>query len=374
MASSKEIFEDESLLEICLYTSGLAESAFLPHLDIRSIINLTRTNRAIHGLFAIDTYKETLLNALMNYFAHVIVNEPTNENIKNLKIILSVYPEFLLRKINKVVFEKTGQAYIDYSLLQLAYAEGDDELCLIFAPHFKRACGSVDAARDEIRRQLDEKFPEESEAKKQQRKSKEKSQLVALLTSAKQAFTNEQFNNNVLHADGKLILSPATHTAITSFKESFGDLQPKKIETGRRFSLNRLPIIFTFFIPAAGQWHYDERCNLFEEGVLSFALAFKPIIDAMRGCQGLLFLQENGEPFERRITLRNSNINFHDCLRGASLYFSGLAGAYVDIVNGGRVLGSLGRFHYDYQNLCRAKEANLQSLRSQPENILRPSQ
>jgi hypothetical protein len=106
--------------------------------------------------------------------------------------------------------------------VQLAYAEGDDELCRDdLTPCFERAMGSVDAAKEEINKQLNEKFAEESEEEKKQTEARElemKNYLASLLAAVIQAITNEQFNNG-RDSENKLILSLATLAAIASFRK-----------------------------------------------------------------------------------------------------------------------------------------------------------
>ena len=50
--------------------------------------------------------------------------------------------------------------------MQLAYCEGDNEMCLMLEGYFKLACGSEEAGREEIRKQLNEKFGEGKKKKK----------------------------------------------------------------------------------------------------------------------------------------------------------------------------------------------------------------
>lgn len=359
MARSTQVFEDQSALELLLEIDGLPEAEVLPHLDLRSLLRLSQTNRAIHGLFERGHCREALLNALMTYLADIIVNKPTGKNITILILLLtnmlSAYPELLTRKIPKVIFEETGQAYFDYSLLQLAYAEYEDELCCdAFEPFFKRVYG--EAAKDEIRKQLDEKFLEEleeSEEEKQKREMEEKNLLVALLTPAKQAFTNEQFNNG-WDADGKLILSPATHTHISTSREAFDALQPKEIHKGRRFPLNTAQIIYDDLAQADQQWQFDyNRYALYDDALVSHMQRYMPQNVASGGAQGLHYLRS--EVFARDTTLRfdaatskdgnvaGPRINFYGCLRQPSLDFSGLVGSSVNIVGARRRFGEAWR-------------------------------
>ena len=343
MKSSRQSLEEFSL-ESFLSTAGIAESEFSPHLDLRSLLRLSQTNRGIHGLFEKGHCREALLDALMRNLAHIIVNEPTGKNITTLILILTnilnIFPELLTRKINKVVFEETGQAYINYSLLQLAFAEYDDELCCdAFEPFFERVFGSKDAVKEEIRKQLDEKFPEESEEEKQQKEAKEKNQLAALLTPIKQAITSEQFNNGD-DDEGKMKLSIATHADIETYRNAFDELQPKEIHKGRRSSLNIPQIIYDDYAQTAQQWQYDyERCALYEDAVVSQAQRYKPKNVAMGYAQGLYYLQDRSEAFARDSTLREGalpRLNFYACLRQMSSDFSALVGSCVNIVGGGR--------------------------------------
>lgn len=404
MASNRPAFEAESVessLEFLLKTAGVSELELLPHLDLRSLLRLSQTNRGIHGLFANGHFRKAMLDALMTYLAHIIVNEPTGKNITILILLLtnmlSSYPELLTWKIPKVVFKETGQAYINYSLLQLAFAEYDDELCCdAFEPFFERVFGSKEAARAEIRKQLEEKFPEESKIKKLAREAEERNTLVALLTPAKVAFTQEQFNNGQ-DADRKWILSDVTHTHITSFREAFDALQPKEIYKGRRFSLSTPQIFYDDLAQTINLWRYGQsayhRFALYLDALISHMQCYIHQNVAMYSAQGLYYLQKTSEVFTRDATLRSDSatergkpaegprLNFHGCLRQVSLDFSTLVGSSVDIGLGQGIAfrGPLAWMTWPqwctaYQNACRTKTTSLQSLRGETKSILRPGQ
>ena len=359
--NSTQTLEEESGLETCLKTAGLAESELLPSFNLRSLIQLTRTNHGIHGLFVEPRQREILMDKLMAHLANIIVNEPTLENIEELKKILRAYPELLTRKIKKVVFKQTGQEYWNYSLLQLAYAEGDDAMCRdVFKPCLER---------EEIRKQLDEKFPEGNEED-----LIIEIQIAGLLTTAIQAISIERFNHR-RDAENKLILSPATLAAIDSFRDAFNALQPKVMDKGRRFRLNTLREVYAAFVGADVQWrHAENPTTLFEDGIVSSVLGFVPVNDAQGFSQYKYSLHEEPHaPFERRMTLRNVNINFYDFLHGPS-DFSSLSGSCVDVVAGSesKEYGcSTPRAAQDaIQSHLNQKETNLQNFRYPPENTL----
>lgn len=335
MESSREIVE-ESTFEFLM--NEVLATELLPHLNMRDLVQLSRTTTGIHGLFAGTSYsRDALMDKLMPYLADIIVNEPSKEKIGILKKLLNDYPELLQRTIKKVVFEETEQAYINYSLLQLAFAEGDDDLCFDLQPCFESAMGSAEAAKEEIDKQLKEKFEFESDEEKKKAEEREqeiKNGLANLLTAAIQAITNEQFNNG-RDREGKLILSQATLDAITLFRDTFDALQPREIKKGRRSRLNTLQETNEAYIQALQQWGYNyNRCALFEDGFLSHVLLNTAENDAERFNQGLFYLQKDykPEPFERRRTLRNKDIKFQEQLRSVSSDFSALLGSCVDIV------------------------------------------
>ena len=49
--------------------------------------------------------------------------------------------------------------------MQLAFGADDDEMCCVLEDYFKKAFGSEEAAREEIRRQLVREFPKNDEEK-----------------------------------------------------------------------------------------------------------------------------------------------------------------------------------------------------------------
>lgn len=375
MESSREIVE-ESTFEFLM--NEVLATELLPHLNMRDLVQLSRTTTGIHGLFAGTSYsRDALMDKLMTYLADIIVNEPSKEKIGILKKLLNDYPELLQRKIKKVVFEETEQAYIDYSLLQLAYAEGDDDLCFDLQPCFELGMGSADAAKKEIDKQLKEKFEYENEEEKQKAEADElaiKNQLENLMTAAIQAINNEQFNNGQDNQN-KLILSRATLEAIDTFRNAFDALQPREIKKGRRSRLNTLQETMDAYVQAERQWGYNQ-CALFEDGFLSHVLLNTPENDAERFNQGLYYLQkdQNPEQFNRRRTLRNKDIKFQVQLRSDSLDFSSLPGSCIDIVWGWHSSNSRVAIVSAYQILCQTKTRNLQSLCSQPESVMRLSQ
>jgi len=388
MKSSRERLE-ETTFEFPLKeeNDNVLSTELLPWLNVRALIQLSQTNHRIHGLFADKSSfaREALLDKLMpylEYLADIIVNEPTKENIEILQKVLNVYPDLLKRKIKKVVFKETGQEYIDYSLLQLAYAEGDDDLCLDLKPCFKLAMGSDAAAQEEIDKQIKEKFEYESEEEKQKAEAHEleiKNKLAIMLDAVIQVITNEQFNNGD-DDEGKLILSRATLDAITTFRKAFDALQPRTIYKGRRSRLDTLNETNDAYVQAAWGWQEYNQCALFEDGVVSHVLLNKPQNDAMRCNQGLgYFWNDNPERFKRSRTLREKNIKFQDKLRSESSEFSSLSGSCINIADGMQRWHSTFDTVFCYANLsnakhillCDKKTKNLQSLCSQPKSDMR---
>lgn len=351
MESSRQILENkqsESSLECVLTTSGAAEASLLPHLNFCDLVKLARTNKAMHGLFAISTYRVVLKDAFLTHLADIIVNKPTHKNKEILKKILQLSPDLLTQKIPKVVFEETGQTYIDYTLFQLAFAEYDGWLCRdLFVPCFERALGSVEAASEEMHKQIEEKFPEETVEENAKREEEERDRLMAILEPVKLAITNEQFSNKIPGTNVKLVLNPNTLTHINTFRQAFEVLQPKEIHTGRRFSLNTAEIIYADFMRITRRRPNDsDRYALYSDGLVSCMQRYKPQHLAMSCAQGLRYFQECQAISARNSTLRRipSTIrdgraaepvtHFYDYLRQPSSVFSALVGSSVNIIFG----------------------------------------
>lgn len=278
-------------------------------------------------------------------------------DIVKVEAMVKANPRLLLRPIEAIVNPETGQIIEEMTPLQAAYCEGDDGMCLMLEKYFELACGSVEAGRDKIRKQINEKFGEGKDEDKES-EGVRKNRLAAII----QAITKEQFNNG-RDADKKWILSEATQMDIATFIEEFIASQPKVIKSGRRFRLEILQEVCEAYIEAARLWNYDyKKCALFEDASVTVVLGYAAVNDAQRFSQGLYYLQERGEEFKRRSTTRDGH-NFYQALRGKSSVFSSLSGSCVDIVplRSHRARASPGG-RARLQNLCRAKTSNLENL------------
>ena len=320
-----------SVLNYLLNDPKLARDLLSPHLDVDNLSRFAPTCRASYTLF------KPLLP--ISQAAHYVIVKPSVVEIKKIldQLLDPASLKLFLQKKVANVLGQSGITYVNMTLLQLAYSAGDGEMCLELKPYFERAFGSGETAGEAIREQLNEKFAEGSEVEKAQRAARElkiKNQLQALLNTVIQAITEEPFNRGS-DADKKLILSPATLAAITTFRNALDALQPKVIEKGMAFRFNTLQEIYDAYAHAAAQWGYHHnRCALFEDGVLAPGFLNVPENDAQKFSQGLNYLQKNQSA--RSLKLRGSENNFYECLRSASLDFSGLSGWCVDIIFGGR--------------------------------------
>src|SRR3990167_10562381 len=140
-------------------------------LDIITLSHLVCLNKKSYGLFQ----KPFLLERL----AHYIVIEPNEDEIKK---ILNQYPELLLKKIKKVI-NHNGRSIINATLYQLAYGEGDVDMCEMLGSYFERACGNFEAGENERQKQIKERFADNNQAKGFDFKP-----II-------QAISNEQFNH-----------------------------------------------------------------------------------------------------------------------------------------------------------------------------------
>jgi hypothetical protein len=278
---------------------------------------LSRISTSRHGLFQSELNTAKL--------AHYIIVEPNPTEVKKL---INAYPELLMANIKEV--EVRGRKIRNNTPFQLAYGAGDDDMCLVLKKGMVHHLGSEEAATNEIRKQVSEKFKEDEASD-----TLIKNHLATLLAPVIQAITAERFDND-RNADGKLILSDATLTAINTFREDFDKTQPKIIDQGMHFRSNTLQEIYDAYAQAAGQGGYDYyQCALFEDGVLSSVLSYVPENDAQRFSQGLYYLQKDQpEVFARRQTLRGDpNNNFYRILRSSSRDFF-LSGSCIDMVVG----------------------------------------
>lgn len=337
------------------------QTEFLPWLPIRSVSRLARTCKGLSGLF-----KNTLL---IERLAHHIIVEP---NVDEVIKMVSAYLELLNTNIPKVVNHK-GQLIRNNKPFSLAFGAGDDEMCFALKEKMIIFYGNKEAAEAEIQKQLNEKIGEENKDQDDQIKNK----LNALLRTVIQAIDNEQqFNlvDDARDANNKLILSPVTLAAITTFREGLAALQPKVINKGMHFRLNTLQETYDAYVTAAIQWEWDyNRCALFEDGALSSVLFYVPENDAQKFSQGLYYLQREDFPEVpvRSLILRGTNHNFYDFLRSPSFDFD-LSGSRVDIIFGrstGTPVGWGGTAAFHCQNLCRTKTLNLQSLCNRKDDL-----
>lgn len=337
-----------------------AQTELVPKLALRDLGRLARTCKSIHRLF-----QDTLL---LERLAHFLIVSPSVVEVIQM---VRAYPELLDSNLPKITNRK-GQVIINNKPFSLAFGAGDDEMCAALKEEMISFYGSKETAETEIQKQLSEKIGETDK----EQDDLIRNELDALLTAVIQAITNEQFNLG-RDADNKLILSPATLAAIATFREGLAALHSKIINKGMHFRSNTLQETYDAYAQAAAQWGYDyNRCALFEDGALTSVLFNVPENDAQRFSQGLYYLQKaQPEKFERKLTLRCTNLNFYDCLRSVSLDFSNLVGRCVDIYCGGAMVSPLRPRAWPragLQNLCRTKTSNLQNLRSRWE--LRPAQ
>ncbi len=285
---------------------------------------LANTCRQFGGQFGF--FREELENRAPNQLGKYI----EDADIVKAEAMVKANPRLLLRSIEKIVNPDTQQIIVGMTPLQAAYCEGDDEMCLMLEQYFEAVCGSVDAGREEIRKQLEEKFGEEKDEDKESKEVR-KNRLATIV----QVITNEQFNNGRDAATNKWVLSEAAQIAIATFIEEFIASQPKVIESGRRFRLEILQEVCEAYLQAARQWNYDyKKCALYEDAVFPIVLEYAATNDKQRFAQGLYYLQDKGEKFKRSSTTRDGH-NFNQLLRADSCDFL-LSGSCVDIIFGGR--------------------------------------
>src|SRR3990167_8383382 len=283
-------------------------------LDIITLSHLVCLNKTCYGLF-----QKPFLNARLERLAHYIVIEPNEDEIKK---ILNKYPELFLKKIKKVI-NHNGRSIINATLYQLAYGEGDVDMCEMLGSYFERACGNFEAGENERQKQIKERFADNNQAKGFDFKP-----II-------QAISDEQFNHG--KENNKWILSDSTLKAIETFRKDFDESQPKIIDKGMHFRLETLQELYeTYAKAAAPQWEYHyEKCALLEDGIIPFVLRYVPENDAQKLKQGLYYLQTkepDREHFNRAKKMRDGR-DFRGRLMSASAHFPFL-GFYVDIVFG----------------------------------------
>ncbi|OGT35852.1 MAG: hypothetical protein A3F11_09555 [Gammaproteobacteria bacterium RIFCSPHIGHO2_12_FULL_37_14] len=299
--------------------SEILENDIGNKLDLITLSRIVRVNKKAPQLF-----QKPFFNALLEKLADYIVIEPTEPDIEKIKKLLVQHPEFLLKKIKEVI-NHTGRPIVNVTLYQLAYGEGDVEMCEILEPYFARACGSFAAGENERQKQLQERFSDQNQGKGFDFKP-----II-------QAISNEQFNHGE-DENNKWILSEATLKAINAFRKGFDESQPKIIDKGMHFRLETLQELYEEYERIAQQWQYDyKKCGLLEDGVISFVLRYVPENDAQKFKHGLYHLQVEGsswrENFKRSKVTRDGH-NFRGVLVAASPDFH-LLGACIDILFGG---------------------------------------
>ncbi|HLB43247.1 MAG TPA: F-box protein [Gammaproteobacteria bacterium] len=297
--------------------SDILENEIASKLDLITLSRIVRVNKRANKLF-----QKPFFNALLEKLADYIVIEPNEAKIKKIKKILDHYPEFLLKKI-KIVINHTGRPIVNATPYQLAYGEGDIEMCEMLAPYFARACGSFEAGENERQKQIRERFSDINPGKGFDFKPIIK------------AIANEPFNHGE-DENNKWILSEATLTAIETFRKDFDESQPKIINKGMHFRLETLKELYEEYARIAQQWQYDyKKCALLKDGVISFVLRYVPENDAQKFKQGLYYLQVKGSEREnfKRSKVTRDGYNFRGALVAVSPDFHFL-GCCVDIIFG----------------------------------------
>lgn len=276
---------------------------------------------------------------LMARAAHFVIVEPSESEVAKT---LEVNPELVLTKIKRVT-DKSKRTMINSTLLQMAYGARDYAMCDVLKPYFVRACGSEEAAKQEIRRQIKEKFDEENKEKNAENEIRIKNHIAALLATVIQAITNEQFNHGQ-DTNGKWILDESTKLAIEKFRNEFAASQPKIIKKGMHFRLETLKEVCEAHTQATHQWSYHYlKSALLEDAVLSFVLRYVPTNDAQRFNQGLGYFQDEGGAEEKRYFSREEFMRANTTRDGHDFYLA-LCKSSIDFpLEGSCVAIKLGR-------------------------------
>lgn len=375
---------DYMCVKLCEHIDDADQAKAKSLVRINPKMLLRHADRVIHRqpmydlcLMSHDTIIEAgklYLREIGGHIAYTVIT-PTGEVARDIVIeSLSAPQPFTLDALNGLKYQinavalKAGhapcQVYKNYTPYQLAYAEGDPEMCAMLKEYFEEACGSKEADA-EMQRQEDEKFsvpagtpPETAE----QKSARFAAKLAPFLQPIIQAITDEPFGDGN-RVEGKYPLSDATRTAITNFENAFIESQPKVIEQGVRFDLETLNQIYAAYARAAGagagRWNYDyKKCALFEDAVLPFVLNYAAKNDAQRFSQGLYYLQDKGKAFKRRTALRSGEGEFYAILHRVSPDFC-LSRSCVDIVFGAWRAGAGGRAGVFLSKLISSKNAEL---------------
>lgn len=330
----------------------------LPQLNVSHEGRLSRLRNRTQQFF-----KEDLETIRLIQLAYSLAEEPNEEWVKriiggNVKLLNHVFPKVVLH----------SGVVVDHTPLQLVYGARDPGMCVALKPFFTELCGSEEAGRNEMERQIKEKFGGVDEQKHFN------------FTPIIQAISNDASYLRRDPATNKWILSPAILAEIKKFKIDFHRAQARVIDKGIHFRLEIVQeLLEAYHDVAKNQWGYDyKKCALLEDAVLACVLGYVSENDAQAFSQGLYYLQkdEKPEPFERKQKTRDG-YNFYEALKKPSVDFVGLDSACVDIIYGGAG-GAFWRACVPprlvllrqtlLQNLCRTKTSNLQNLCSHNPN------
>jgi len=284
------------------------QKIILHSLDITNYYGLSQTDYSMSQFF-----KRPLLLAKL---AHYLAQAPDDVKVQfilksNLNLLQVVFKEVVLH----------SRTVTNVTPLQLVFGARDREMCETLAPFFEELCGSFDAGKNEMERQISEM--------KNDHKSFDFKPII-------QAISNELFNLGQDAETGKWILSPATLAAIKQFREDFDASQPKIIDKGMHFRWETLRELSDAYAKAAIQWQYDyKKCALLEDAAIAWVFNYMPENGAQHCNQGLYYLQKNNpEPFKRMQKTRNEE-KFYEALKQPSIDFL-LAGSCIDIIYGGQ--------------------------------------
>lgn len=290
----------------------------LSRLEIKDRVNLARTSKLFQTRLPIEQA------------AYYVAVKPDPSEIT--RILSSVNNE-LLKKLLRTPILDVATPYelpiINYTLLQLAYGGYDAEICHLIKDYYEHAFDSNEAG-NLVQLNIKQKFTENN--------MNYLPCIQNLLSEVIKAISVEMFNMGK-ECDNKIKLNKKTISAINLFRDSLNKIQRNKVSNGMHCDLHILLETYMVFVQVAENWCYNKnKCDLFQDGVLSSVLYNVPANIAQRFCQGLKYLLLRNEDFKRSLNLRansaDSTNNYYEYLNQPSDNFSNLNGRCIDIMFG----------------------------------------
>jgi len=192
--------------------------------------------------------------------------------------LLTQFPEFLTKRA-AVKNKWTGNTIEDATPLDVAYTNGDPQMCNMIIEHFKKIENGPSIAS----KQLEERFPESKEEEE------------------KQVY---DFNPliDVIDLHPQLDLANHPDDIKTILDQFHNDFAPKTFKKGRNLTINDLLRAFTVYNEKFKGWNSSQR-DFFWRYIIGFIESRIPACDMQAFCQQLNDVAKKGQKLDRKYVM-----------------------------------------------------------------------